>query len=220
VVGEGDEKIYVDGETFPSHFGTGTEDYYGYAWCCPIPFVHPFHGQPRADGHKHGDNNWGHTTVSRVRALDAIPFTKSFKFDMEIWHWRECEEAYAATTFFYAAPGATTNRQPQPADAAAPSPKPPPLPPALPHHRREARPLSSLTPVRFPARPTASPIVNQDMYSFARRKWSEESQLWVHAKDPGDFVEFNIPTGDGPEAISQSSSPSTPPRAGTTASST
>ena len=26
--GEGDEKIYVDGETFPSHFGTGTEDYF------------------------------------------------------------------------------------------------------------------------------------------------------------------------------------------------
>ena len=28
--GEGDEKIYLDGESFPSHFGTGTEDYYGY----------------------------------------------------------------------------------------------------------------------------------------------------------------------------------------------
>ena len=36
--GEGDEKIYVDGETFPSHFGTGTEDYYGYAWCTPAFF--------------------------------------------------------------------------------------------------------------------------------------------------------------------------------------
>ena len=33
--GEGDEKIYVDAEydaaKFPSHFGTGTEDYYGWA---------------------------------------------------------------------------------------------------------------------------------------------------------------------------------------------
>ncbi|UCD27349.1 MAG: DUF2961 domain-containing protein, partial [Planctomycetota bacterium] len=38
--GEGDEKIYVDGEKFPSHFGTGTEDYYGYAWCSPERFVH------------------------------------------------------------------------------------------------------------------------------------------------------------------------------------
>ena len=41
--GEGDEKIYVDGEKFPSHFGTGTEDYYGYAWCWPVAFQHPFH---------------------------------------------------------------------------------------------------------------------------------------------------------------------------------
>jgi hypothetical protein len=30
--GEGDEKIYIDGEDFPSHFGTGTEDYYGYGY--------------------------------------------------------------------------------------------------------------------------------------------------------------------------------------------
>ena len=37
--GEGDEKIYVDGEDFPSHFGTGTEDYYGYAWCRPEEFA-------------------------------------------------------------------------------------------------------------------------------------------------------------------------------------
>ena len=29
--GEGDEKVYVDDDTFPSHFGTGTEDYYGWA---------------------------------------------------------------------------------------------------------------------------------------------------------------------------------------------
>ena len=29
--GEGDEKIWVDGESFPSHLGTGTEDYYGFS---------------------------------------------------------------------------------------------------------------------------------------------------------------------------------------------
>ncbi|MEL7266629.1 MAG: DUF2961 domain-containing protein, partial [Planctomycetota bacterium] len=39
--GEGDEKIFVDGEVFPSHFGTGTEDYYGYAWCRPETFSRP-----------------------------------------------------------------------------------------------------------------------------------------------------------------------------------
>ena len=70
--GEGDEKIYVDGETFPSHFGTGTEDYYGYAWCTPEFFESPFHAQPRAQG----PANFGHVTNTRVRLLDGIPFTQ------------------------------------------------------------------------------------------------------------------------------------------------
>jgi hypothetical protein len=68
--GEGDEKIFVDGEAFPSHLGTGTEDYYGYAYCTPEFFEDPFHAQPRADGPR----NFGRVTNLRCRSLDAIPF--------------------------------------------------------------------------------------------------------------------------------------------------
>ncbi len=96
--GEGDEKIYVDGEKFPSHFGTGTEDYYGYAWCDPTPFTNAYHNQPRCDG----PQNYGHTCVSRYHIMDNIPFTKSFKFDMEVWHWSECQVSMAETSFWYA----------------------------------------------------------------------------------------------------------------------
>ena len=73
----------MDGETFPSHFGTGTEDYYGYAWCWPGLFTHAYHAQPRCDG----PGNYGRTSVNRFHILDRIPFTKDFKFDMELWHW-------------------------------------------------------------------------------------------------------------------------------------
>jgi len=100
--GEGDEKIYVDGETFPSHFGTGTEDYYGYAWCSPARFVHAYHNQPRCDG----PGNYGNTSVNRFHIIDDIPFTKSFKFDIENWHW--AEKTYtnrAAVSYWYARPG-------------------------------------------------------------------------------------------------------------------
>ncbi len=95
--GEGDEKIYVDGEDFPSHFGTGSEDYYGYAWCSPQQFTHAYHNQPRCDG----PGNYGHTCVSRFHILDNIPFHKSFQFDIEVWHARNCEIAMAATSFWY-----------------------------------------------------------------------------------------------------------------------
>ncbi|MFQ5806768.1 MAG: glycoside hydrolase family 172 protein [Phycisphaerae bacterium] len=101
--GEGDEKIYVDGETFPSHFGTGTEDYYGYAWCCNVPFTHAYHNQPRCDG----PGNYGHTAVNRWHIIDKIPFQKDFRFDMELWHWHpEAEVAMSVVSYWYARPGA------------------------------------------------------------------------------------------------------------------
>ena len=105
--GEGDEKIYVDGETFPSHFGTGTEDYFGYAWCWPAPFTHAYHSQPRCDG----PGNYGHTAVNRWHILDRIPFRRSFRFDMELWHWWEgVVPEMSVVAYWYARPGATSNR--------------------------------------------------------------------------------------------------------------
>ena len=103
--GEGDEKIYVDGEKFPSHFGTGTEDYYGYAWCTPEFFESPFHAQPRAEG----PQNYGNTTNSRYRLLDGIPFLKDFRFDMEIWHWHDTKVDYAVANYWYAIGDSKTN---------------------------------------------------------------------------------------------------------------
>ena len=104
--GEGDEHIWVDGEAFPSHFGTGTEDYYGYAFNSMEPFQAPFHSQAVAHG------NWGigHTTDGRVRVLDRIPFTTRFQFDMELCAWQKNRKLdYATTTHWYAFAGATDN---------------------------------------------------------------------------------------------------------------
>lgn len=184
--GEGDEKIYVDGETFPSHFGTGTEDYYGYAWCSNEPFAAPFHAQPRCDGHAHG-NNWGHSTVSRVRALDAIAFTTGLRMDMEVWHWKECEVSYAATTYFYARPGATHNREPSPHEVARGVIHPPPLPPPFAIAGAiecETMEIVGKTPDR--------PAERQLMTGFARETWSGDAQLWFRGRQPGDFVELRF----------------------------
>ncbi|HSV13427.1 MAG TPA: glycoside hydrolase family 172 protein, partial [Tepidisphaeraceae bacterium] len=103
---EGDEKISVDGEAFPSHVGTGTADYYGISFGERSAFFDsPFHAQPRADG----NNKPGFVTLTRNRALDAITFSRSLKFDMEIWHWAATDMAYAMTSYWYALPAATSN---------------------------------------------------------------------------------------------------------------
>ena len=99
--GEGDEKIHVDGEKFPSHFGTGTEDYYGYAWCRPEKFNgHPFIAQ--LDGS--GNFDPGYTNNIRFRSLDVIPFDKSLRFDIEMWHWTKAIIHFSPISFWYISP--------------------------------------------------------------------------------------------------------------------
>jgi len=107
--GEGDEKISIDGEKLPSHIGTGTEDYYGYAWGMSHQFSSAFISMPLRDSK--GKADWrGYTTTSRLRLLDGIPLRNSLKMDMEVWHWADTQVGYAAGTFWYARPGATSNR--------------------------------------------------------------------------------------------------------------
>ncbi len=102
--GEGDEKIYVDNETFPSSIGTGTEDYYGYAWCRPEPFSHPFISQPAGEGNFYP----GMTVNMRYRALDAIPFENAIRADIELWHWVKTKIDYSLTAYYYVFPGYVT----------------------------------------------------------------------------------------------------------------
>jgi hypothetical protein len=117
--GEGDERVYIDGERMPSHMGTGTEDYYGYAWGMARHFNSPFIAMPRRDNA--GRDDWrGYTTTSRLRLLDGIPWQRSLKFDMEIWDWAATKLGYSVGTFWYARPGAGCNRPPQPEAAAGP----------------------------------------------------------------------------------------------------
>ena len=106
--GEGDEKIFVDDDVFPSHFGTGSEDYYGYAWCLGATFSTPFVAQP--DGS--GNETVGYTINARYRLLDGIPFNKKLRFDMEMQHWTQSQLNYAPTVYWYARPGIKSNIAP------------------------------------------------------------------------------------------------------------
>lgn len=100
--GEGDEKVFVDGDRVPSTFGTGSEDYYNYSWSAPDIFSFPYCGQPRNDG----PGNRGFVTNFRWHVLDAIPFAASIDFRMELsTHQRTPGLSYARTGYYYARPG-------------------------------------------------------------------------------------------------------------------
>jgi len=181
--GEGDEKIYVDGESFPSHFGTGTEDYYGYAWCSPALFVHAYHNQPRCDG----PGNYGNTSINRMHIIDDIPFTKSFKFDIENWHWAEGTYTNrAAVSYWYARPGGKDFFQPITAADVKLE--------VMPKHvvfkikgGQEGERLKVLEA-------TGGKAEVQDLAGY-QNKWSDEKHLWWTQGKPGDklTVAFESP---------------------------
>ena len=109
--GEGDEKFFVDGEKFPSTFGTGSEDFFGYAWCNPRLFQNAFHNQTLNDG-----NNVGHVSVNRWQIADNVPFQKSFEGDIEKYFKNDLPTLFASTSYWYLAPGGVDPYQPVPVD--------------------------------------------------------------------------------------------------------
>jgi hypothetical protein len=108
--GEGDEKIYVDGETKASIWGTGTEDYFLSAWGLKTTGT-PYFGVPFFDSRGIG----GHTSAYRWHIADPMPFEKSLKVTFEHmgWmsqdenpeykstSWNEREDDYASVAFWY-----------------------------------------------------------------------------------------------------------------------
>ena len=182
--GEGNEKIRVDAEAFPSHLGTGTEDYYNASWAPTPTYQTPFANGPRVDAPR----SEGHNTYTRTRNLDAVPFHKSLQFDMEIEHWQNPKIDIAATTYWYAFPHATSNRILLPAEAARPlSQLPPPF-----------RIAGSVECENCPVSAHSPGLELETQYTqpFPGR-WSNNAHLLGKAHRIGDFMELQIPTTPG-----------------------
>lgn len=100
--GEGDEKIFVDDEEFPSTFGTGSEDYYNYSWSSSDIFQTPYSGQPRNDG----PATRGFVTNHRWHVIDPLPFNSDLHFYMEFFPHNGIKGfSYARMSYFYSRPG-------------------------------------------------------------------------------------------------------------------
>ena len=96
--GEGDEMIFIDGETLPSIIGTGTEDFFNTSWCPKELFQHPYFGYPRVNN----ETGWlGHTHVYRFFITDPFYFDKSGKFTIEHGHNNNLTLDLASVAYWY-----------------------------------------------------------------------------------------------------------------------
>jgi hypothetical protein len=100
--GEGDEKIFIDQDTFPSVFGTGSEDYFNYSWSSARLFSYAYCGQPRNDG----PGNRGYVSNFRWQILDDLLFKKRVSFFMELGHHGTIPGfSYGRMVYYYQLPG-------------------------------------------------------------------------------------------------------------------
>lgn len=177
--GEGDEKFWVDGEKFPSTIGTGSEDYFGYAWCNPTLFENAYHNQTISM------NNKGHICVNRWHIADNIPFQKSFEGAIEKYYANNRPTLYASTVYWYLAPGGQDPYNPQPLservgywdDTAIQTYK---VKGAIEGER-----------MKILAK-TGGNAAEQDL-SMYDGKWSGDAHVWWTGAKPGDTLALAVP---------------------------
>lgn len=120
--GEGDEMIFLDGDTKPTLNGTGTEDYFNTSWSPKELFQHPYFGYARVNQ----ETGWlGRTHLYRFHVADPIHFEKSCRYTIEHGHNNNLTLDLASVAYWYQ-------------DAAAP------LPPAP--TKAERKPMPEITP--------------------------------------------------------------------------
>ena len=93
---EGDEMIYVDGEAYPSIYGTGMEDYFTSGWYFKNgEYSAPYHGLVLLN------DSLGRITAYRHHIPDAIPFDEQIKVTYEHGHNNEEVADISTIVFWY-----------------------------------------------------------------------------------------------------------------------
>ncbi|MBS1862140.1 MAG: DUF2961 domain-containing protein [Actinobacteria bacterium] len=96
--GEGDDMIFIDGESFPpSLHGTGTEDYFNTAWCPTQTYSAPYHGITLAGG-----ENWSEPiSLYRFHVEDPVMFERSIRVTIEHGHANKRSDDVSSVAYWY-----------------------------------------------------------------------------------------------------------------------
>ena len=102
-MGEGDEMIFVDGETTPGIIGTGSEDYFCGAWDFggrdgSIPFAHLWNGAPLIQS---AERAGGRYCLYRWHADNPVTFTRSLKHTIEHGHANHRADSFYSVGYWY-----------------------------------------------------------------------------------------------------------------------
>lgn len=97
---EGDDMIFIDGESWPpSIHGTGLEDYFGSAWCFPTgEYNGPFQGTSYGSDTQEHFGKW---SLYRFHVEDSIHFDKSIRVTFEHGHANDQANDWSSVAYWY-----------------------------------------------------------------------------------------------------------------------
>jgi hypothetical protein len=176
---EGDEMIYVDGETKPSLIGTGTEDYFSSGWYYDRGlYSAPYHGINIKD------TRLGRVSTYRWHIEDAMPFKKSLRVTIEPGTNNDHEGDYSSVAYWY---------QTEPHAPFPPLPSnPEQLLPYIPPPPMRIQGAIEAESLRAGAKASSGALEGQDMSVFAG-DWSDAEQLWWRPAKAGETLTLNLP---------------------------
>jgi len=179
----------VDGEAVPSTFGTGSEDYFNYAWSRSDLFDHPYCGQPLDSG----PDTSGYVSNHRFQVMDASPFEKSLGVYLELWtHNPTPGLSYARIAYHYARPGADDDhRGLMPSDLKIP---------VLP--KREPKAVHGAAGARFHFMDQLRPEASSGQIETVPFPLATQLQVALWHAGTGGRLKLNLPVGkDGRASI-------------------
>jgi hypothetical protein len=186
--GEGEIKFYLDGDDrFPTICGTGTEDYFLGSYGFPRPFTTAYSGTvlPASDG-ADPPSFW---SLYRWHIQDPINFEEDLRVTIQALGWgpdgkyKKMADDIASVAYWYQA------------EPHAPFPKLPALTERLREARRPPVKIAGAHECESLAIVHRAPGIvaeAQDLRAIGNG-WSGDAQLFVRAREVGDFVEVAIP---------------------------
>jgi len=180
--GEGDDKIYVDGTSQPTIWGTGSEDYFGGAWGFPTTaYANLYMGVPLNGFCEAGSI----TNCYRYHIEDPVPFRKAIRVDIE----HRGGDYVSSVGYWY-------QKEPH-----APFPPLPPVPERLLEEQRTAYVELGAAEAEdyigaFRAEGAPSEFLKIETMSRYEGRWSMNAQAVLKAEAPG--ARIVLPTGGIP----------------------
>ncbi|MBX7257878.1 MAG: DUF2961 domain-containing protein [Candidatus Hydrogenedentes bacterium] len=99
--GEGDDMVFIDGETWPPSFhGTGSEEIFGGGACPNVEYSGPYTGFHLVEN-REGDKWFGKNAMYRLFVNDPIRFDKSIRVTIEHGHADDQGNDYSSVAFWY-----------------------------------------------------------------------------------------------------------------------